>query len=69
MGLEAFSLKENLPSALACLNELCVNALELVPDCLEYMSRLKNPTVIHFCAIPQVRLIRQIYYLKLDIAF
>lgn len=40
--------------ALACLNHLLANALELVPDCLEYLSKLTDPTVFHFAAIPQV---------------
>ncbi|KAI8804721.1 isoprenoid synthase domain-containing protein [Cladochytrium replicatum] len=38
----------------ACLNELCADALELIPDCLEFMSRLENDSVFQFCAIPQL---------------
>ncbi|KAJ3040595.1 Farnesyl-diphosphate farnesyltransferase [Rhizoclosmatium hyalinum] len=34
--------------------------MELAPDCLEYMSKLKEPSVIHFCAIPQVMAIASI---------
>ncbi|XP_041361513.1 squalene synthase-like isoform X2 [Gigantopelta aegis] len=41
-------------NALLCLNELITNALELVPDCIKYMSRLHNQSVFNFCAIPQV---------------
>lgn len=43
-------------NALGCLNELVTDALELVPDCLEYMSQLvpSSPEVFRFCAIPQV---------------
>jgi len=41
-------------SALACLNFLVADALELIPDCLEYLSLLKTPEVFKFCAIPQV---------------
>lgn len=41
--------------ALACLNHLCADALELVPDTLEYMSLLEEESVFKFCAIPQVR--------------
>jgi farnesyl-diphosphate farnesyltransferase len=37
-----------------CLNCLVANALELVPDSLEYLARLKTPEVFRFCAIPQV---------------
>ncbi|KAJ3254196.1 bifunctional farnesyl-diphosphate farnesyltransferase/squalene synthase [Chytriomyces hyalinus] len=58
--LAALAKPENQQDALACLNELCVNAMELAPSCLEYMSKLKEPTVIHFCAIPQVMAIASI---------
>lgn len=37
-----------------CLNELVTDALRHVPDCIEYMSKLKNEKVFGFCAIPQV---------------
>ncbi|KAI9142937.1 isoprenoid synthase domain-containing protein [Paraphysoderma sedebokerense] len=40
--------------ALSALNHMCANALELVPDCLTYMSMLQEPSVFKFCAIPQV---------------
>jgi farnesyl-diphosphate farnesyltransferase len=40
--------------SLQCLNELVVDALELVPDCLEYMSKLQCVEIFRFCAIPQV---------------
>ncbi|KAJ3325062.1 bifunctional farnesyl-diphosphate farnesyltransferase/squalene synthase [Blyttiomyces sp. JEL0837] len=59
-GLEVLARGENLKFALACLNDMCVNALECVPHCLEYMSKLREPTVIHFCAIPQVMAIASI---------
>lgn len=39
---------------MAVLNHLCADALELVPDCLEYLSLLKEPSVFRFAAIPQV---------------
>jgi len=39
---------------LACLNELVTDALELVPDCLAYLSKLRCAEVFRFCAIPQV---------------
>ncbi|KAI8848271.1 isoprenoid synthase domain-containing protein [Chytridium lagenaria] len=58
--LSYFAKPENLNNGLACLNALCADALELVPDCLEYMAQLRNPTVIHFCAIPQVMAIASI---------
>lgn len=40
--------------ALMCLNELVADALELVPDSLEYLERVKTPAIYRFCAIPQV---------------
>lgn len=40
--------------SLQCLNELVTDALELAPDCLEYMSKLQCIEVFRFCAIPQV---------------
>jgi farnesyl-diphosphate farnesyltransferase len=41
-------------AALMCLNELVADALELVPDCLAYMSLLQCTEIFRFCAIPQV---------------
>lgn len=41
--------------ALALLNHLVTDALELVPDCLAYMELLTHPDIFRFCAIPQVR--------------
>ncbi|KAJ3339208.1 Farnesyl-diphosphate farnesyltransferase [Gonapodya sp. JEL0774] len=43
----------NIDLARACLNDLCGNALSLVPDSLEYLSLLREPTIFRFCAIPQ----------------
>lgn len=40
--------------SLECLNELVTDALELAPDCLAYMSKLKCEEIFRFCAIPQV---------------
>lgn len=40
--------------ALLCLNELVADALELVPDSLEYLERLRTPSIFRFCAIPQI---------------
>jgi farnesyl-diphosphate farnesyltransferase/isopentenyl-diphosphate delta-isomerase type 1 len=47
--------------ALHCLNDLVADALELVPDALEYLSRLRTPEVYRFCAIPQVMAIATLY--------
>jgi len=41
-------------SALACLNALIADALDLVPDVLTYLSLLRDPNVFRFSAIPQV---------------
>ncbi|CAJ1409101.1 unnamed protein product, partial [Effrenium voratum] len=40
--------------ALMCLNHLVADALELVPDSLEYLERVRTPPIYRFCAIPQV---------------
>jgi farnesyl-diphosphate farnesyltransferase len=40
--------------SLECLNELVTDALELAPDCLAYMSKLRCEEIFRFCAIPQV---------------
>lgn len=45
---------ENRAQAVACLNHLVTNALECVPECLEYIGMLKTAEVFRFCAIPQV---------------
>jgi len=41
-------------AGLNCLNELVTDALELAPDCLAYLSKLRCAEVFRFCAIPQV---------------
>lgn len=41
-------------SALACLNCLVADALELIPDCLTYLRLLKTKEIFRFSAIPQV---------------
>ena len=53
-ALGDLALEENRGRAVWCLNELCTDALELVPDCLDYLGRLRHPAVFAFCAIPQV---------------
>lgn len=45
---------ENGEAALACLNELIADALELAPRCISYLKCLENGGVFSFCAIPQV---------------
>lgn len=46
--------QENRVKAVECLNHLVTNALECVPECLEYLDLLKTPEVFRFCAIPQI---------------
>ena len=52
--LENFKEKENKQQALECLNDLITNALEHLPDVFEYLSRLRDPKIFNFCAIPQI---------------
>lgn len=40
--------------SMECLDELVIDALQLVPDCLSYMSKLRCSEIFRFCAIPQV---------------
>ncbi len=42
-------------SDVACLNHMITDALEDIPYCLEYLSKIENPNVFRFCAIPQIR--------------
>eukprot|EP00978_Attheya_sp_CCMP212_P048710 scaffold564101_cov51-Attheya_sp.AAC.1 len=61
--------EENRVQALYCVNELVTDALELVPDCLEYLSKLQCAEVFRFCAIPQVMAIATLdkCYSNLDV--
>jgi farnesyl-diphosphate farnesyltransferase len=43
-------------SALACLNFLIADALELIPDCLTYLRLLQTKEIFRFSAIPQVKM-------------
>jgi len=52
--LENFKEPQYAVPAVQCLNHLLTNALEHVPDVLEYMSHVQEPSVFSFCAIPQV---------------
>eukprot|EP01038_Epipyxis_sp_PR26KG_P007260 gene7260-9897_t len=49
-----FAKTESSKDAIACLNHLVTDALECVPQCMEYMDLLKTEEVFRFCAIPQV---------------
>ena len=53
-NLKDFAEKPENPESLACLNHMVSDALQHIPDCLEYMSRVKNKKVFRFTAIPQI---------------
>lgn len=53
-ALEDFKDASNKESALACLNHMITDALSHVDECLDYMSKLRDPSIFAFCAIPQV---------------
>lgn len=49
-----FAKPQNIDRALHCLNHLVTDALECIPECLDYMNMLKTEETFRFCAIPQV---------------
>lgn len=44
---------ESLES-LACLNHMVTDALQHIPDCLEYLNHIRDEQVFRFTAIPQI---------------
>ncbi|CAG8443403.1 8314_t:CDS:2 [Ambispora gerdemannii] len=40
--------------AIDCLSNMCLDALQHVPDCLVYMGNIRDQKIFNFCAIPQV---------------
>jgi farnesyl-diphosphate farnesyltransferase len=46
--------EENEKKALECLNDLIINAMKHIPQCIEYLSMVYDPKHFRFCAIPQV---------------
>jgi farnesyl-diphosphate farnesyltransferase len=46
--------EENQTKSLECLNDLIINALKHIPQCIEYLSMIYDPKHFRFCAIPQV---------------
>ncbi|KAJ1797899.1 bifunctional farnesyl-diphosphate farnesyltransferase/squalene synthase [Coemansia sp. RSA 2399] len=46
--------KRNRENGLHALNDMCVNALAHIPDVIDYLSQITDPSVFRFCAIPQV---------------
>lgn len=53
-NLEDFKYNPENPMSVACLNHLVTDALRHIPDCLTYLSLLRNRKVFRFCAIPQL---------------
>jgi farnesyl-diphosphate farnesyltransferase len=51
---EDFKEEQYSKEAVACLNDMITDAMKHIPDCLEYMAKLRNQEVFNFCAIPQV---------------
>lgn len=52
--LSDFKKAPTAPKSLACLNHLVTDALRHMPDCIEYLNRIRDPSIFRFCAIPQV---------------
>ena len=53
-AIDEFADPKNIQNSLNCINNLITNALSHIPDCLEYLSHVKDPNNFKFCAIPQV---------------
>ncbi|KAG0225766.1 bifunctional farnesyl-diphosphate farnesyltransferase/squalene synthase [Actinomortierella wolfii] len=62
--MEDLTKPENKEKALECLSHMVYNALCHMKDVLEYLSMIKNPSVFHFCAIPQVMAIATLNLLQ-----
>ncbi|CCW72013.1 unnamed protein product [Phytomonas sp. Hart1] len=41
-------------TALQCLNAMIANAMQHIPHVIEYVVSLKDPSILRFCAIPQL---------------
>ncbi|KAJ2665874.1 bifunctional farnesyl-diphosphate farnesyltransferase/squalene synthase [Coemansia sp. RSA 1199] len=52
--------KTNREKGVDAMNVMCVNALHHIPDVLEYLSQITEPSVFKFCAIPQTMAIATI---------
>ncbi|KAJ2695003.1 bifunctional farnesyl-diphosphate farnesyltransferase/squalene synthase, partial [Coemansia spiralis] len=50
---EELITKANRERGVDALNEMCFNALQHIPDVLEYLGQIKEPSLFRFCAIPQ----------------
>ncbi|KAJ1846786.1 bifunctional farnesyl-diphosphate farnesyltransferase/squalene synthase [Coemansia sp. RSA 2708] len=52
--------KANREKGIEALNDMCTNVLQHIPDVIEYLSQIKEPSVFRFCAIPQTMAIATI---------
>ncbi len=52
--LDYFTHNPNDPLSLQCLDHMVSNALEHMPDCIDYLTMLENKQIFRFAAIPQV---------------
>ena len=52
-SLTHFAAHPRSSASLQCLDHMVNDALSHVPDCLDYLSRLRNKAIFEFCAIPQ----------------
>lgn len=52
--LSFFTENPHDPKSLACLNEMVMDALDHLPDVVDYLSLLKNESIFRFAAIPQI---------------
>ena len=62
-GLGSFAEPANFKKSVQLLNHLVTDALECVPECLEYLALLRTDEVFRFCAIPQVMAISTLHEL------
>eukprot|EP00456_Euglypha_rotunda_P074364 TRINITY_DN6805_c0_g2_i2.p1 TRINITY_DN6805_c0_g2~~TRINITY_DN6805_c0_g2_i2.p1 ORF type:complete len:219 (-),score=16.67 TRINITY_DN6805_c0_g2_i2:72-707(-) len=47
-SLSDFKDRPTSPNSLACLNHMITDALELIPDCLTYLAKIKHPAIFAF---------------------
>ena len=52
--LSDFSKYPNSVQAIECLNHMITDALRHIPDCLQYLSNVKDKQIFRFTAIPQI---------------
>jgi len=52
--LDYFTQNPNDPLSLQCLDHMVSNALNHMPDCIDYLAMLEDNHVFRFAAIPQV---------------